>query len=119
MKTRTARFGWVTVAIIELWKYPFNYSVLSRPSSHLCSPFARRLPSLLSTLLYPLRTKNTDLLPKTTRWIKTQLPTPRQKRLEHNSEADSSYEQNSGSLTDPAMVVLRDSIAISIWGDNN
>ena len=40
-------------------------------------------------------------------------------RREHNSEADSSYEQNSGSLTDPAMVVLRDSIANSIWGDNN
>ena len=40
-------------------------------------------------------------------------------RREHNSEAGSSYEQNSGSLTDPAMVVLRDSIANSIWGDNN
>ena len=40
-------------------------------------------------------------------------------RREHNSEADSSYEQNLGSLTDPAMVVLRDSIANSIWGDNN
>ena len=37
-------------------------------------------------------------------------------RREHNSEAGSSYEQNSGSLTDPAMVVLRDSIANSIWG---
>ena len=35
-------------------------------------------------------------------------------RREHNSEVDSSYEQNSGSLTDPAMVVLRDSIANSI-----
>ncbi|KAK9990449.1 hypothetical protein SO802_025434 [Lithocarpus litseifolius] len=40
-------------------------------------------------------------------------------RREHNSEAGSSYEQNSGSLTDPAMVVLRDSIANSIWGDDN
>ena len=40
-------------------------------------------------------------------------------RREHNSEASSSYEQNSGSLTDPAIVVLRDSIANSIWGDNN
>ena len=40
-------------------------------------------------------------------------------RREHNSEADSRYEQNSGSLTDPAMVVLRDSIANSIWEDNN
>ena len=40
-------------------------------------------------------------------------------RREHNSEADSSYEQNSGSLTDPAMVVLCDSIANSIWVDNN
>ena len=40
-------------------------------------------------------------------------------RREHNSEADSSYEQNSVSLTDPAMVVLRDSIVNSIWGDNN
>ena len=40
-------------------------------------------------------------------------------RGEHNSEASSSYEQNSGSLTDPAIVVLRDSIANSIWGDNN
>jgi len=40
-------------------------------------------------------------------------------RRGNNSEADSSYEQNSGSLTDPAMVVLRDSIANSIWGDNN
>ncbi|XP_050250365.1 protein ALP1-like [Quercus robur] len=40
-------------------------------------------------------------------------------RREHNSEAGSSYEQNSGSLTDPVMVVLRDSVAISIWGDNN
>ena len=40
-------------------------------------------------------------------------------RRECNSEANSSYEQNSGSLTDPAMVVLRDSIADSIWGDNN
>ena len=36
-----------------------------------------------------------------------------------NTEADSSYEQNSGSLTDPAMVVFRDSIANSIWEDNN
>ena len=40
-------------------------------------------------------------------------------RREHNSEANSSYEQNSGSLTDPVMVVLCDSIANSIWGDNN
>ena len=40
-------------------------------------------------------------------------------RREHNSEANSSYEQNSGSLTDPMMVVLHDSIANSIWGDNN
>ena len=40
-------------------------------------------------------------------------------RRENNSEADSNYEQNLGSLTDPAMVVLRDSIANSIWGDNN
>ena len=40
-------------------------------------------------------------------------------RREHNSEADNSYEQNSGSLTDPAIVVLRDSIANSIWGDNS
>ena len=40
-------------------------------------------------------------------------------RRERNSEANSSYEQNSGSLTDPAMVVLRDSIANFIWGDNN
>jgi len=35
-------------------------------------------------------------------------------RRENNSEADSSYEQNLGSLTDPTMVVLRDSIANSI-----
>ncbi|KAL0011930.1 hypothetical protein SO802_007038 [Lithocarpus litseifolius] len=35
-------------------------------------------------------------------------------RREHNSEAGISYEQNSGSLTDPEMVVLRDSIANSI-----
>ena len=40
-------------------------------------------------------------------------------KREHNSEASSSYEQNSGSLTDLAIVVLRDSIANSIWGDNN
>ena len=40
-------------------------------------------------------------------------------RRERNSEANSSDEQNSGSLTDPAMVVFRDSIANSIWGDNN
>ena len=40
-------------------------------------------------------------------------------RKERNSEADSSYKQNSGSLTDPAIVVLCDSIANSIWGDNN
>ena len=40
-------------------------------------------------------------------------------RREHNSEAVSSYEQNLGTLTDPAMVVLRDSIANSIWEDNN
>ena len=40
-------------------------------------------------------------------------------RRKRNNEANSSYEQNSGSLTDPAMVVLRDSIANSIWGDNN
>ena len=40
-------------------------------------------------------------------------------RREHNSEASCSYEQNSGFLTDPAMVVLHDSIANSIWGDNN
>ena len=37
-------------------------------------------------------------------------------RRKRNNEANSSYEQNSGSLTDPAMVVLRDSIANSIWG---
>ena len=37
-------------------------------------------------------------------------------RREHNSEADSSYEQNSGYLTDPAMVVLCDPIANFIWG---
>ena len=36
-----------------------------------------------------------------------------------NSEAGSSYEQNSGSLTDSAMVVLCDSITNSIRGDNN
>ena len=40
-------------------------------------------------------------------------------RRERNSEANSSDEQNSGSLTDLAMVVLHDSIANSIWGDNN
>ena len=40
-------------------------------------------------------------------------------RREHNSEAGSSCKQNSGSLIDPAMVVLRDSIADSIWGDDN
>ena len=40
-------------------------------------------------------------------------------RRERNSEANSSYERNSGSLTNPAMVVLRDSIANFIWGDNN
>ena len=40
-------------------------------------------------------------------------------RREHNSEAGSSYEQNSGSLIDPAMVVLRYSIPNSIWRDNN
>ena len=40
-------------------------------------------------------------------------------RREHNSEAGSSDEQNSGSLTDSAMVILHDSIANSIWGDNN
>ena len=40
-------------------------------------------------------------------------------KREHNSEEGSSYEQNSGSLTDPVMVILRDSIANSIWGDNN
>ena len=34
-------------------------------------------------------------------------------RREHNSKADSSYEQNSRSLTDPAMVVLRDNLIIS------
>ena len=40
-------------------------------------------------------------------------------RREHNSATSSSDEQNSGSLTDPVMVVLRDSIANSILGDNN
>ncbi|XP_023903578.1 protein ALP1-like [Quercus suber] len=40
-------------------------------------------------------------------------------RREHNSEVGSRCEQNSGSLTDPAMVVLRDSIANSTWRDNN
>ena len=40
-------------------------------------------------------------------------------RRERNSEADNIYEQNSRSLIDPAMEVLRDSIANSIWGDNN
>ena len=40
-------------------------------------------------------------------------------RREHNSEAGSNYEQNSGYLRDPAMVVLCDPIANSIWGDNN
>ena len=40
-------------------------------------------------------------------------------RREHNTAAGSSDEQNSGSLTDPVMVVLHDSIANSIWGDNN
>ena len=37
-------------------------------------------------------------------------------RRERNTEVNNSDEQNSGSLTDPAMVVLRDSIANSIWG---
>ena len=36
-----------------------------------------------------------------------------------NDRDDSSDEQNSGSLIDPMMVVLRDFIANSIWGDNN
>ena len=40
-------------------------------------------------------------------------------RREHNSETGSNYEQNSGYLTNPAMVVLCDPIANSIWGDNN
>ena len=40
-------------------------------------------------------------------------------KREHNSEVGSSYEQNSGSLTNSAIVVLRDSIANSILGDNN
>ena len=40
-------------------------------------------------------------------------------RREHNSVAGSSDEQNSKSLTDPAMVILRDFIANSIWEDNN
>ena len=40
-------------------------------------------------------------------------------RREHNSATSSSDEQNSGSLTDPVMVVLRDSIANSILGNNN
>ena len=35
-------------------------------------------------------------------------------RREHNSEAGSSYEQNSGTLTNPTMVVFCDSIANSI-----
>ena len=35
-------------------------------------------------------------------------------KREHNSGAGSSYEQNSGFLTNPAMVVLYDSIANSI-----
>ena len=40
-------------------------------------------------------------------------------RREHNSEVGNSYEQNSRSLTDSKMVVLCDSIANSIWRDNN
>ena len=40
-------------------------------------------------------------------------------RRARNSAAGSSDEQNLGSLTDPAMVVLHDSIANSIWRDNN
>ena len=40
-------------------------------------------------------------------------------KREYNREASNSYEQNSGSLTNPAMVVLCDSITNSIWGDNN
>ena len=37
-------------------------------------------------------------------------------RRERNSEANSSYEQNSGSLTDPAMVILRDPLLIPFGG---
>ena len=37
-------------------------------------------------------------------------------RREHNSEANSNYEQNSGSLTDPAMVILRDPLLIPFGG---
>ena len=37
-------------------------------------------------------------------------------KREHNSEVGSSYEQNLRSLTNSAIVVLRDSIANSIWG---
>ena len=40
-------------------------------------------------------------------------------RRAHNSATGSSDEQNTGSLIDPMMVVLRDFIANSIWGDNN
>ena len=40
-------------------------------------------------------------------------------RREYNSAAGSSDEQNSESLTDPTMMVLRDFTANSIWGDNN
>ena len=40
-------------------------------------------------------------------------------RREHNSEVGSSYEQNSRSLIDLEMMVLCDSIANSIWGNNN
>ena len=40
-------------------------------------------------------------------------------KRKHTSEAGSNYGQNSRSLTNPEMVVLCDSIANSIWGDNN
>ena len=40
-------------------------------------------------------------------------------RREHNSEVGNSYEQNSRSLTDSKMMALCDSIANSIWRDNN
>ena len=37
-------------------------------------------------------------------------------RIQHNSEAISSYEQNMRSLMDHLMVILHDSNANSIWG---
>ena len=55
MKTCNARFGWVTVAILELRKYPSIIQFSHTPHLSSLLSLCMTLPSLLSALLCPLR----------------------------------------------------------------